>query len=358
MALAYPLGECYFKRTGLDTPQPEGFYASDPDQFSKRMLVEFIWNKPAYHGAEAAKLKYDAGPEYPDLCSYVHINCTRMRQAEIWIGGELQEVLRCNNTTGLPVLGGKTLGPDIDNLVQLLSLPRQLRKGSPFQSRLLKLVSYTAIKSVPYEYRYSDSYDISWPTVAKANFGVDVQWRPVEKTNWWGRFLKQTPTYAIGFVPFSGAIMTPEGKPKTFHSRCAYRMIEDITRQPKETRKFLPDLWHKLDLPLHGRTDSSVVGISGPLGSISVGQKPAPDPEREANLEVFPGAKKPVALAEEHPKHETFLVHNMDLELLGADASWKPADENFEKLLEVAPGDSNAPELVHGKNEVVEFGNP
>lgn len=51
MSLAYPTGECFFKRKGLDTSQPEGFHASDIKQFPGRMLVEFIWNWPCYHGA-------------------------------------------------------------------------------------------------------------------------------------------------------------------------------------------------------------------------------------------------------------------------------------------------------------------
>ncbi|RYP09608.1 hypothetical protein DL765_008382 [Monosporascus sp. GIB2] len=297
MALAYPLGECYFKRTGLNTPQPKGFHASDPEQFFKRMLVEFIWNKPAYHGAEA----------------------------------------------GDAVVGGKTLGLDIYSLVQLLSLPRQLRNGSPFQSRLLKLVSYTAIKSVPYEYRYSDKYEFSWPTVAKANFGVDVRWRPVELRP------IQRSLMGIAFPVGWTLIRDPSAFLAEFRS-----MFPEVGL----TAKFLPDLWRKLGLPSQGCTDSSVVGVSGPLGNISAGQKPPPDPEREASLQVFPGAKKPVALAEEHPKHETFLFHDIVMELLGADATWKPADENFEKFAEVAAGDPNAPELVHEKNEVIEFGNP
>jgi hypothetical protein len=63
MALAYPTGECHFKRSGLDTPQPEGFHASDKEQFYGRMLVEFIWNWPAYHGVEESR--YPGGWNHP-----------------------------------------------------------------------------------------------------------------------------------------------------------------------------------------------------------------------------------------------------------------------------------------------------
>ena len=52
MALAYPVGECFFQRSGLDTSQPEGFHASDPNQFHTRMLVEYVWNKEAHHGSK------------------------------------------------------------------------------------------------------------------------------------------------------------------------------------------------------------------------------------------------------------------------------------------------------------------
>ncbi|RYP68637.1 hypothetical protein DL769_005474 [Monosporascus sp. CRB-8-3] len=220
---------------------------------------------------------------------------------------------------GLPVKSGRTLGMDIYSFVQLLSLPRQLRKGSPFQSRLLKLAPCTAVKTIPVNFRYSDSYDFRWPTVANANFGVDVQWRPAEPSD--------------SFQDYRGG-----------------------EQEAVETRKFLPNNWQKLDLPSQGRTDVSLASVSGPLGSISMG-KEEPDPEREceASAEVFPNANKPVPLDESVPKHDTFLFTDIFMELLGADATWKPTDDNFETHVKTDPGEGEGAKVEVEKLEEVAF---
>lgn len=101
-----------------------------------------------------------------------------MKQAEIWANEDKQEIIPCDATKGLIRRPGRTLGLDIYGLAQMLSIPRQLRKGSPFQSRLLRVVPFRDVKTVPVQRRYYDKYDFDWPTVCKANFGIDVQWRP------------------------------------------------------------------------------------------------------------------------------------------------------------------------------------
>ncbi|KAJ5803269.1 uncharacterized protein N7503_005719 [Penicillium pulvis] len=52
MALSYPQGECFFKRSALKSAEGNRFDAEDEKQFYSTMLVEVIWNKEAYHGSK------------------------------------------------------------------------------------------------------------------------------------------------------------------------------------------------------------------------------------------------------------------------------------------------------------------
>ncbi|KAB8210360.1 hypothetical protein BDV34DRAFT_220954 [Aspergillus parasiticus] len=54
MALPYPEGKCYFKRSALRHRYYGGYDADDDNQFYKHILVEYIWNVEADHGSRAA----------------------------------------------------------------------------------------------------------------------------------------------------------------------------------------------------------------------------------------------------------------------------------------------------------------
>ncbi|RYP90631.1 hypothetical protein DL770_003232 [Monosporascus sp. CRB-9-2] len=150
-----------------------------------------------------------------------------------------------------------------------------------------------------------------------------------------GRNSFRKTTYALGFVPFSGPILAaiafPLGWILIRDPEAFFTELRNVPPQGHrgdqaalagvETRKFLPDNWLKLDLPSQCRTDNSLASVSGLLGSISIGKKEGPDPEREACAEVFPNTNKPVSRDEDVPKHDTFLFTDIITELLGADAT-------------------------------------
>jgi hypothetical protein len=48
MSAAYPEGECFFKRSALKTST---YDADKPEHFYAHMMVEYIRNKPAFHGS-------------------------------------------------------------------------------------------------------------------------------------------------------------------------------------------------------------------------------------------------------------------------------------------------------------------
>lgn len=55
MALAYPEGECFFKRSALNAQQQDGYHADNCKDFYSHIMVEYIWNQEAYHGSTDAK---------------------------------------------------------------------------------------------------------------------------------------------------------------------------------------------------------------------------------------------------------------------------------------------------------------
>ncbi|PWY67076.1 hypothetical protein BO94DRAFT_434434, partial [Aspergillus sclerotioniger CBS 115572] len=50
MALSYPEGECFFKRSALRSAT---YDADKPEHFYSHMLVEYIWNRPAFQGSDS-----------------------------------------------------------------------------------------------------------------------------------------------------------------------------------------------------------------------------------------------------------------------------------------------------------------
>ena len=55
MAVPYPQGECFFKRSALKSGTAGRFNAEDPSHFYSNMLVEMLWNQESHHGSVNAK---------------------------------------------------------------------------------------------------------------------------------------------------------------------------------------------------------------------------------------------------------------------------------------------------------------
>jgi hypothetical protein len=58
MSLAYPEGEAFFLRSALKQ-ESSSFDPDKPSHFYAHLLVEFIWNKPAFHGSTLATYRDD-----------------------------------------------------------------------------------------------------------------------------------------------------------------------------------------------------------------------------------------------------------------------------------------------------------
>ncbi|KAJ5646933.1 hypothetical protein N7490_003305 [Penicillium lividum] len=86
MAIPYPQGECFFKRSSLTSEKPERFNAENPAHFYDTLIVEPIWNKVAYHGEKNCqnrsnprsdlKVVYDGGGWKTHYGNWSHIPFT------------------------------------------------------------------------------------------------------------------------------------------------------------------------------------------------------------------------------------------------------------------------------------------
>ncbi|KAL4962723.1 uncharacterized protein BDV14DRAFT_210367 [Aspergillus stella-maris] len=277
MSFAYPEGECFFKRSAIcsssyDPDKPEHFYG--------HLLVEYIWNRPAFHGCDSdyrrdvhfhprsaykvvkgdwwntyygnwtsiyflygtkpysdkaryrqiehnlcwfladraacirgiyIPIAHQASEDYPEICTFLQVNvlthpAVDSEDSLTWVAGESTATIQLDPTLGLAPDGMWTMAINIRQLVNMLSLPRQLRGHNVFSSHIIRIVDrkLTPTKGSPQEAR--DWTDISWTAIASANYGLAIQWKPPQQTTWFTDFIKNTLTIAVGFIPIVGPL--------------------------------------------------------------------------------------------------------------------------------------------------------
>ncbi|KAG8527324.1 uncharacterized protein KY384_007476 [Bacidia gigantensis] len=210
---------------------------------------------------------HSVNKDHEDLCSFVQVNFALDRKIDMWIeDAECFYEFPTTSTFGLGIWADRTLGVDVSSLIELLCLPRQLRKNHCYALKLIKLVNSGSISHVDLKFNISDEHDKSWVDVAKGNFGLDLTWLPAEKTLWAENFVKNTLNLAIGFIPVAGPFcqimftvawtgIAEDGPAawKAYKDMCpgwdlTEHMIQELARTSNETRKFLPTGWQALKL--------------------------------------------------------------------------------------------------------------
>ncbi|RAQ52963.1 hypothetical protein AFGD_001413 [Aspergillus flavus] len=378
MALAYPEGECFFKRSALNSNNKSFYQADRADHFYGHFLLEFIWNVPTHTGDAARKthkhprstyhlndlstwtpppmmyktngpyigswsqlpfvygshyskgkqrrvqhnlctnadrlqtqmkgaameswfmimpmpkrqegwvfidrltnirgiyipVAHQASEDHPELCTFVHVNFATAdgtvnmfhhtgnakNPKTFW------KPVTLKKTVGLQDWSNLTVGFNINGLVNLLSLPRQLRAQNAFTSKNIIILESDMVASPRVERSYNDGTDFDWAKVAGANFGLSIQWKPApQKQDWLENFLKNSLTIAVGFIPGVGpiaaiafpliwtAIADPDSFVDTWRNLCPgvdlqLKLLEAIKDSAKETREYLPDGWEKTAL--------------------------------------------------------------------------------------------------------------
>ncbi|KAJ5727754.1 hypothetical protein N7493_005574 [Penicillium malachiteum] len=375
MALSYPEGECFFKRSGLKTPY---YDANNAHHFYGHFMLEYIWNRPAFHGRTAAEppgghyhprssfkvvkgdfwdthygawsnifimygkkpcsdygdlvgyrmakhnlcvsgnrfrdqergaslesffmvlpmpkltdgeewllidrtasiraiyipVAQQASEEYTELCTFQSVNFAMSREVRImkhstkWypdFGYEVLDgwdTLNMDATIGLPADAEWTMAVNIPQLVNLLSVPRFLRKHTLFSAQIIRMVGRDMVSTKGNVQTFSNSADISWTTIVNANFGLTVQWAPPSPSAWLMDFIKNSVTIALGFIPVIGPIaavafplaFTAIADPANFHStlrgvlpqaELIEHIIYQITKSTNDQKGYLSDSWRK-----------------------------------------------------------------------------------------------------------------
>ncbi|KAL8913124.1 MAG: hypothetical protein Q9171_002018 [Xanthocarpia ochracea] len=208
---------------------------------------------------------------HPSPCSFVQVNFALSRTVKFWHRKGWFSDVKTDQVMGLQKNVQRTLALDVAGLIQLLTLPRQLRRDNCYSLKLLKLQQ--AISLQPFQKvskSYSDGPDLSWIHVANGNYGLDLTWQPPQKSTWQEKFIKNVLTIGIGFVPGVGPILQimfsvgwtlvsqedPEAAFTVLKDLCpgidlTEKIISELKKAAGETRLFLPDGWKELNLKAH-----------------------------------------------------------------------------------------------------------
>ncbi|KAL8797923.1 MAG: hypothetical protein Q9182_007120 [Xanthomendoza sp. 2 TL-2023] len=231
----------------------------------------------AYIRAIYLPVAHAVSEDHPDLCSFVQINFAVNRTVKFWHGESKFSDVKTDAVLGLPVNKQRTLALNPYKLIQLLTLPRQLRKDNCYNLKLLKLQQSISLQPHPRTSKsYSNGPDVAWTTIAKGNFGVDLTWKPPNKSTWEENFIKNVLYIGVGFVPGSGPILQimfsvgwqlllQEDAEAAFSALkdavpgidLMDKMFTEVHRSAQETREFLPDGWEGLGL----QTKTSVAPV-------------------------------------------------------------------------------------------------
>ncbi|KAI4094834.1 MAG: hypothetical protein LQ339_007397 [Xanthoria mediterranea] len=212
---------------------------------------------------------YSVSKDHPELCSFVQMNFALSRTVKFWHGEGRFDDVKTDQVLGLQPDVKRTLAVDVTGLIQLLTLPRQLRRDNCYNLKLLQLHPAT---SMPMDDLWISKYyahktDISWVTVAKGNYGLDLTWQPPQKSTWEETFIKNTLTVAAGFVPAVGPIVQimfsvgwtliseedPQAALRLLQDLCpavdlSEHIVDELKKAAAESREFLPDGWKELNL--------------------------------------------------------------------------------------------------------------
>lgn len=130
-----------------------------------------------------------------------------------------------------------TLGVDVYGLMHSLALPRQLRNGNVYNSKLIRMIpthwlwASSTLKPTTLPARYK----ISWLTVVNSNFGLELQWKPTQRTSGIENFPKNVLTNLVGLIPVIGPILE-------IAFPLAWKMISDPDSAFEELNNLIPGI--------------------------------------------------------------------------------------------------------------------
>lgn len=239
-------------------------------------------------------LAYTVSQEHSRLSAWVQVSFAQTRSVMIWRSGTTFLSHPIHSTYGLGVYEQSVIGFDVHGLMQLLALPRQLRNDNAYASKLIRIIPRASLASQGSTTTLFARHNISWLTVANANFGLDLQWKPAQRSSWLENFMKNVLTIAVGMIPVVGPILAvtfpiawalisdPESAFEEMKNLMpgidfADRIIrEHILKSVDETRQYLPRGWEQMALPAqltagqaeNAETEDREAEVSAPVPSL------------------------------------------------------------------------------------------
>lgn len=257
-------GNVFKDRENGGSYQPWFMMVPMPTREERWMWIDML----TYIRAIYLPVAWSVSKDHADLCSYVQVNFALGRTVKVWHGENLFKDVKTDQVLGLMKDEYRTLALNVTGLIELLTLPRQLRKDNCYNLKLIKLQDPNSLQPTQKAEKTQRNYaDISWLTIASGNFGLDLTWSPPQKSTWQENFIKNTINVALGFVPGAGPFLQimfsvgwtlvseedPDAAFKILKDLCpgvdlTEKIMQELIASAKETRAFLPDGWVELGL--------------------------------------------------------------------------------------------------------------
>ncbi|MCJ1283977.1 hypothetical protein MMC26_003308 [Xylographa opegraphella] len=167
-------------------------------------------------------LSWQCDEALPDICSYLMIDFRLREKISFHVPSQSKWVdLGCDDTTGLGEdVFEWTMGFDLEGVYRYLALPHQLRNPemglykvtAEGESELVWLVANDEITNYPADSEVIVKFDrhMDLADVVSANLGVELVWAPYEFTNWGLAVFTNLTSFALGFIPVVGPLLSVE----------------------------------------------------------------------------------------------------------------------------------------------------
>jgi hypothetical protein len=116
--------------------------------------------------------------------------------------------IECTKEWGLDVDGKTALGINPARLITALVIPRNSRKVDAFSSKSIVLMDSDDIPNAVLVEEFDDNCMADWAVVVSENQGLNIKWGEANMdTPWFLEYLKNSVSYAIGYVPIVGPFL-------------------------------------------------------------------------------------------------------------------------------------------------------
>lgn len=212
---------------------------------------------------------HSSNPDYPELCTFVHVNFALEKTVNIFhdFGNETRPVqFTMDKSTGIHIDHEWAIAISVPGLVKLLEIPLEFRKGNVYSTKNIMMVKSSELQT---KYRidrhYSDDTDLAFEKVLSSNVGIDLQPILNAPEFWWKTFIRNSTTIALGFIPIVGPI-----------AAASFQLIWMAVDEPENLIRELRNQMQTVDLTM-GLIDELKRDLKEMKGNIAKGINVVPD---------------------------------------------------------------------------------